>query len=323
MRISVLGAVVGVVALVLAGCGDDAATSGTAGAGTAPLAVAAAFYPVEEAVREVGGDRVAVTDLTPPGGEPHDIELTPEAVADLERADVVLYLGGGFQPGVEKAVANLGDGAETVDLLEGLRLRGLDAPVPGVRGEVEGGGDEAHADAKDPHVWVDPHTFASMVAATRDALIAADPQGAETYRENAAAYLGELRDLDGAFAAGLRGCRGRVLVTSHAAFGYLADRHGLVQAPIAGISPEEEPDPRSIAATAAFAKRHGVTTVFFETLVPKALARTVADEIGARTDALDPVEGIPQDQLDAGASYITIQRDNLARLRAGLGCTGG
>lgn len=308
--------------LVMSGCGDDAASTGTESTAVSHLEVATAFYPVEEAARRIGGDRVEVTDLTPPGGEPHDLEPTPQAVARLEGADVVLYLGEGFQPGVEKAVRNLGGGVAKVDLLHGLRLRGLDAPVQGVRGEVEGGSGEALSGDRDPHVWVDPHTFLQMVGATRDALIAADPDGRTTYEANAAAYVDELRALDREFADGLKACRGKVLVTSHAAFGYLADRYGLVQAPIAGISPEEEPDPKSLAATAAFAKTHGVTTVFFETLVPKALSQTVADEIGARTDALDPVEGIPQDRLDAGASYLTIQRDNLRRLETGLGCTG-
>ncbi|MGD9695676.1 MAG: metal ABC transporter substrate-binding protein [Thermoleophilia bacterium] len=310
-----------VAVLAATGCGgtDDEGAASTAGTGAAasPLRVTAAFYPLEEAARQVGGDRVRVTDLTPPGAEPHDLEPTPEAVAALEDADVVLYLGDGFQPSVEKAVANLGDGHRAVDLLAGLRLRKPDSEVPGVRGESES---EVLADDSDPHVWVDPRNFETIVRRVRDALVAADPAGRAAYDAGAARYLRTLGELDASFASGLRACRGRALVTSHAAFGYLADRYGLVQAPIAGIDPEQEPDPRSLAATAAFAKAHGVTTVFFESLVPKDLARTVADEIGARTDALDPVEGIPQDRLDRGASYVSIQRDNLRRLERGLGC---
>jgi len=285
--------------------------------------VVAAFYPVEEAARAVGGKRVNVTDLTPPGGEPHDLELTTDAAAALEQANVVLYLGDGFQPGIEKAVSNLPADVEKVDLLAGVSLRGSDPRVPGVRGAVAGQGAEALTSGRDPHVWVDPHDFAGFVTRTRDALVAADPAGKATYDRNARAYLDKVTTLDHAFAAGLSGCRGKVLVTSHAAFGYLADRYGLVQAPIAGISPEGEPDPKSLAATAAFAKKHDVKTVYFETLVPKTLAQTVAQEIGAKTDALDPVEGIPHDQLDAGATYLSIQRDNLRRLESGLGCTKG
>lgn len=128
--------------------------------------------------------------------------------------------------------------------------------------------------------------------------------------------------LDGAFARGLAACDTRTLVTSHAAFGYLADRYGLEQAPIAGISPEDEPDPRSLAATARKAEADGVQTVFFESLVPRDLAETVAQEIGADTSFLDPVEGLRQENLDAGADYVSMMRGNLERLTEGLGCTG-
>jgi len=316
---TILATVLAVCALVAAaGCSDsDDAADGDAA--EQPLAVAVAFYPIEEAAREVGGDRVAVSNIVPSGGAAHDIEPTPQAAADIESADLVLYLGEGFQPAVEDAVANRGDGAPSLDLLDTIELRGADPAVPGVVGEVDGtliaGG------VKDPHFWVDPALYAEMVGEVRDALIAADPDGEQTYTANADAYLAEVDALESEFATGLAPCRGRALVTSHAAFGYLADRYGLVQAPIAGISPEDEPDPKSLAATAAFAKDNGVTTVFFETLVPKDLAQTVADEIGAQTDALDPVEGIAQDELDAGVTYLSIQRDNLARLTAGLGCT--
>jgi zinc transport system substrate-binding protein len=321
MKNVMLAAGLVVVSLLAAACGDSDETAATTGDEAGAISVAAAFYPIEEAVRTVGGERVEVTNLVPPGGTAHDLELSGQAAAAIETADLVLYLGEGFQTSVESAVANRDDADSAIDLLDGIDLRGADAPVPGVVGEVDGtliaGG------VKDPHFWVDPALFGSMVETVRDALAAADPEGEPTYTANAEAYLAEVDALDADFAAGLEACRGRALVTSHAAFGYLADRYGLIQAPIAGISPEEEPDPKSLAATAAFAREKGVTTVFFETLVPKDLAETVAAEIGAKTDALDPVEGIAQDQLDEGATYLTIQRDNLQRLESGLGCTEG
>lgn len=318
--IPVIGPAAAAMALLAVGCGgsDDGASATTAT--DSPLRVVAAFYPIEEAARAVGGDRVEVTNLTPAGGEPHELEMTSDAVASVEAADMVFYLGNGFQPSVERAVANLPASAERVDLLSGMALRANDPAIPGVAGEPDRG---ELADRRDPHVWVDPRNFATLVTKVRDALVRADPAGAASYDANADAYLLKVRALDDRFASGLATCKGKVLVTSHAAFGYLADRYGLVQAPIAGISPDEEPDPKSLAATAVYARRYGVRTVFFETLVPRALAQTVADEIGARTDALDPVEGIPQDRIDAGQSYLTIQADNLKRLESGLGCTRG
>jgi zinc transport system substrate-binding protein len=170
-------------------------------------------------------------------------------------------------------------------------------------------------------VWVDPARYAELVDAVERAFSAADPGGSATYARNTAAYRAKVLALDAQFDRALKDCRTRTLVTSHAAFGYLADRYGLAQAPIAGISPGDEPDPSSLAATAREAKADGVRTVLFETLVPRKLADTVARGIGARSDALDPVEGLTREQLDAGESYLTIQRDNLRRLSRGLQCT--
>jgi zinc transport system substrate-binding protein len=301
--------------LALAGCGGSDESAG----GEEALAVAAAFYPVQEIAEAVGGDLATVTNVVPPGGAAHDIELSTQAAAAVEDADLVLFLGGGFQPELEKAVEGR-DEASAVDVLAPISLRPVDEGIPGVVGEVDG---TELPGGKDPHVWVDPATYAKMVESIRDAFVAVDPDNAEEYEANADAYLAEVEELDGEFAEALAPCKGKALVTSHAAFGYLADRYGLVQAPIAGITPEDEPDPKSLAATAAFARKNGVTTVFFETLAPPDLAKTVAREIGAGTDILDPVEGIPQDALDEGATYFTIQRDNLDRLVKGLGCTTG
>lgn len=303
-------------AVVLASCGsEDEGGADSAGA----LKVAAAFYPLEEIARAVGGQRVSVTELTPPGSGPHDLELRAPQVVALEEADVVVYLGAGFQPAVEKLVAQRGDDVVAADLLDAVKLRRVDDAVPGVRGEVDGGvldGD------RDPHVWVDPARLARLVDAVQRAFSTADPDGTAVYARNASAYRAKVQALDAEFDGALKDCATRTLVTSHAAFGYLADRYGLEQAPIAGISPDDEPDPKSLAATARKAKADDVKTVFFETLVPRKLADTVAREIGARSDALDPVEGLTREQLDAGESYFTIQRDNLRRLRKGLGCTG-
>jgi zinc transport system substrate-binding protein len=219
---------------------------------------------------------------------------------------------------VEKAAAQ-SDGT-AVDLLEGVRLRAADDGIPGVRGEVDG---ERLEGDKDPHVWVDPVLFEQLSRQIEDAYAAADPAREDRWRANGERYRAGLAGLDEAFARGLKDCRTRTLVTSHAAFGYLADRYDLRQAPIAGISPDDEPDPQSLAAVAELAERDGVETVFFETLVPPDLAKTVASEIGATTDALDPVEGLDEEGEAAGRTYASIQRDNLQRLTKGLGCTTG
>ena len=148
------------------------------------------------------------------------------------------------------------------------------------------------------------------------------PDNAATYAANADEYLTDLRGLDSEYRESLAECQSRVIVTSHRAFGYLADTYGLRQIPIAGISPDVEPDPRTLEAIAAEAKAEGITTIFLESIAPPDLAETIAREIGAELDLLDPIEGLTQDQLDAGETYASIMRDNLQRLEAGLGCAG-
>jgi zinc transport system substrate-binding protein len=272
--------------LLAAGCGGS---SDEAGGRTR---VVAAFYPLAFAAERVGGEAVEVENLTPPGVEPHDLELSARDVERVRSAHVVLYLGGGFQPALEQAV----DGARgtTVDLLEGLALR-------------PGSEDEAH----DPHVWLDPVRFGAVVGRIGEVL----------GRRRAAEQLElQLRALDRAYRGGLADCERRTVVTSHAAFGYLTSRYGLRQIAITGVSPEAEPRPRELERVARDVRRSGATTVFFETLVSPRLAETVARETGAKTAVLDPLEGLTGSDLGRGEDYLSVMHANLRVLREALGC---
>ena len=309
---------VAVQALVLGGLlGCSSANSPSAPAQANRLRVAVAFYPIEEIVRSVGGVDVDVIDLTPPGSEPHDLELTAQTASELQDASMVFFLGRGFQPGVEKALESLPDAARRVDLLEGISLLPVTDQLAGTQGEVEG---ETIDGDRDPHVWVDPVQMIAMTMIVTETLSKADPTNAQAFGVRAQAYVTTLSELDKAFATRLANCESRTIVTSHRAFAYLTDRYELQQIPIAGISPEEEPDPKSMQAVAAAAKEFDVTTVFFEDRVPKDLSETIAAEIGAQTAALDPIETITSDDLADGVTYASIQRSNLETLTAALRC---
>jgi zinc transport system substrate-binding protein len=119
---------------------------------------------------------------------------------------------------------------------------------------------------------------------------------------------------------GLTSCDRRELVTSHTAFAYLADRYGLVQIGLTGVSPEGEPAPGALVDLVDEVIESGATTVFFETLVSPELAETVARESGAKTAVLNPLEGLTQAEVDAGEDYFSVMRSNLAVLREALGC---
>jgi zinc transport system substrate-binding protein len=275
-----------VVLAVLSSCSSDSAATAPSGK---PL-IAAALYPIEELVRSVGGGAVDIFTLVPPGQEAHDYEPTAQQVGKLQQAQVVFYLGDGFQPDVEKAVASLPDSVRKIDLLKSVNLL------------LTGG--------KDPHVWLDPQNMITMAKVV-----------AQTLDTDATDYVDQLRLLDQSFSDGLADCRSHVIVTSHRAFEYLSHRYGLTQIPIAGISPTEEPSAKTLEAVAKAARADDVTTIYFEKGVPADLARTVADEIGAKTAVLDPLESLSSDQIDAGATYISVMTEDLATLRAGLGCT--
>jgi zinc transport system substrate-binding protein len=325
--------------LLLAACGDDDDGDASAGAGSGsggdPIEVVAAFYPVAEAAEQVGGDRAEVTNLTPAGTEPHDLELSPDQVDDIEDADVVLYLGGGFQPAVAEAAERRGDDEVTVDLLDAIALEpgaseALEGEEHGEEG-AEGTGGEEHAEEEagehggedlDPHFWLDPQLMTDAVGEVEAALGDADPANAEAFAAGAQRYDAELAALDEEMEAGLSGCERDEIVTSHAAFYYLARRYGLTQLPIAGLSPEAEPDADRLAELADRVEEDGITTVFYEDLVSPDVAETLAREAGVETARLSPLEGLTEEQADEGDDYLSVMRQNLAALQDALGCGG-
>lgn len=304
------------VALLASGCGGSTSTARDPGTARR-VSVVVAFYPIEEAARGVGGDLITVTNLTEPGQGPHDVQLQPQQMTTIADADAAFYIGRGFQPQVDDAVAQAPDTLVGLDLLTTVDLLPVDQQLAGTDGEVDG---EVLAGDVDPHVWLDPTRMITMVEAIAATLSEIDPENAAQYRANADEYLKDLRGLDSEYRTALATCRSRVIVTSHRAFGYLSATYDLRQIPIAGISPEVEPDPKTLAAIADEARAEGVTTIFLESIAPPDLAETVAAEIGAKLDLLDPIEGLSSEQLAQGLTYSSIMRDNLQRLVTGLGC---
>jgi zinc transport system substrate-binding protein len=280
-------------------CGGDEPSDGR-------LEVVTAVYPLEEAASRVGGDRVSVVNLAPPGVEPHDLELTPRDLATIGEADLILYLGGGFQPAVEDAIASAATGV-TVDVLAavGERTPLLEDP----RGEL----------SSDPHVWLSPERYLEVVAEVEEALSSIAPAEAGGYRARAATWSDELRTLADDLGV-LRDCEQDLLVTGHEAFGYLAADHGLRQVGIAGVSPEAEPGPARLAEIRQLVEDEGVTTVFAEESLPSDAAETIASETGARVAMLHTIETLTDEQREAGLGYEELMRENLAALEAGLGC---
>lgn len=264
--------------------------------------VVAAFYPLAYAAQQVGGDRVTVETLTKPGGEPHDLELLPRQILDIQDAALVVHLSH-FQPAVDAAVA--AHAAErSLDVAEAADLLTL------TEGHDHG--------AVDPHFWLDPTRLAAVGEAIADRLAQADPAGAAAYRANAAAFTAQLTTLDAELETGLATCTNRDLVTGHSAFGYFAERYGFTQEPISGLSPDLEPRASDLAHVVEFVREHDVRTIYAETIASPLITQTLARETGARIAVLDTVEGISDES--AAADYPGVMRANLATLRLGQDC---
>jgi zinc transport system substrate-binding protein len=290
---------------------------GSAGAGSeerGKLHVIASFYPLQWVTERVAGPGAEVSSLTPPGAEPHDLELVPRDVATLAEADLVVYLGG-FQPAVDDAVAQEANGS-ALDVAGDAHLRPADT---GEEHADDGHSEEGNAaGGRDPHFWLDPTRLADVADAVATQLGTARRAQSEAFVRRAGQVRADLEALDREMAQGLAGCEGTDLVTSHAAFGYLAERYGMSQVGISGLSPDAEPSPRDVADVAAFVAEHEVRTIYYETLVSPDVARTVARETGATTAVLDPLEGITDDS--PGDDYLEVMQANVQTLREGQPC---
>ncbi|MYY86391.1 MULTISPECIES: metal ABC transporter substrate-binding protein [unclassified Streptomyces] len=289
------------------------------------LDVVASFYPMQYLAEQIGGDHVSVTTLTGPGQEPHDLDVSAKQRGELEESDVALYLKG-LQPAVDDAIDQSGIGTK-VDAasLTSTEKHGNEVGGHADEHEDEGHGEEGHEghdhghshEGADPHIWLDPVKYAEVAEGVGKALEKADPDHAKTYEKNTAALVKKLGGLDKSFKDGLKNTDSKVFITTHAAFGYLAERYGLIEEAISGLDPEGEPSAKRVKDLQKMAEADGVTTVFYETLVSDRTAKTLAKDTGLKTDVLDPVEGITDDSK--GEDYIQVMESNLKALQKALG----
>ncbi|MFI5803322.1 metal ABC transporter substrate-binding protein [Streptomyces sp. NPDC051561] len=308
--------------ITLSACGGASATGSDGKNADGKLNVIASFYPMQYLAEQIGGDKVAVTPLTKPGVEPHDLELKPKQTAELSDADLIVYLKG-LQPAVDEAVQQSG-AKNTVDAttLTSLEAHGTETGGHGAEEEAghEGhdhGHDHGAEGASDPHIWLDPVKYGEVAKGVGKALQKADPANAATYKKNTDTLVTKLDGLNTAFENGLKNTTTKTFITTHSAFGYLAERYGLEQEGISGVDPESEPSPARIKQLQKIAREDKVSTVFFETLASDKTASTLAKDTGLKTDVLDPLEGITE--KSKGSDYIEVMQSNLAALQKALG----
>lgn len=316
MNFRALAAALAVGSLALTACGAQSPGDGDPNA----LQVAAAFYPLAHAAELAGGDEVSVSNLTTPGTEAHDLELSPKQIVTLTEADVVVYLAG-FQPAVDESVAQSG-ASHVIEVSEFARLEEHAAhDEEGHEGhDHDEEGHEGHDHGElDPHFWLDPTRLAEVVEAISAELAEVAPEASDRFAANATAATEALAVLDEEFTEGLAECERSEIFVAHAAFGYLTERYGLEQVAVVGLTPHAEPSPARIAEVQELAREHGATTIFFESRASDAVAEAIAGDLGLRTAVLDPLETL--DDASAGEDYSAVMRANLAAIRDANACS--
>jgi zinc transport system substrate-binding protein len=298
--------------LLLGGCAVASSDSSGGATESRALSIVTAAYPFQFVAERVAAENGSISNLTSPGAEPHDLELSPRQVGSIARADLVIYLKG-FQPAVDEAVVQSG-GNNVLDTSTVVPLEDHGSRAD----EHTGHEHDEESGGLDPHVWLDPTRLAVIAGAVADRLAAIDPEHAPDYRTNASRLESQLAEMDRRFTTGLASCERTEFITTHAAFGYLAERYGLTEVAVSGLSPDAEASPARIAEVQQEAKAHGITTIFFETLTSPAVAQAIAGDLGLRTDVLDPIEGITADSR--GSDYLSIMAANLAALRKANAC---
>lgn len=295
--------------LLLAGCGGPLAGDDS---GDGPRVVAS-FYPLEYVAERVVGEHADVVNLTSPGVEPHDLELSVRQTAEVSEADLVVYEKD-LQPAVDEAVAQHGPD-QVVEVSEVVDLAPLDPA------EHEDESEEEHADHAesevDLHFWLDPERLGTLAEEVQRRMSELDPDHAADYEANLEALREDLAEVDAAYEQGLADCEIQTVVVSHDAFGYL-EKYDLRFESIAGLSPDAEPSAAHLAELADLIESEGVTTVFSETLASPAMAETLARDLGIETAVLDPIEG-PGDE-GSDEDYLSLMRTNLADLERANRC---
>jgi zinc transport system substrate-binding protein len=300
--------------LPIAGCDASTANDGK-------TQVVASFYPFAYVAEQVGGSFVDVANLTSPGVEPHDLELKPRQVGAVLDADLVIYETD-FQAAVDQAVkqANLPTSKKIdVSRLVTLKKTADELDEQKTHGDVVEHNDEQDASLVDPHVWLDPINMLKITRAVVDRLSAIDPAHADAFAANGATFESKLTALDASFRHGLANCRRTQIVTSHAAFAYLAQQYGLEQISIAGIDPTNEPSGSQLADIIKLVERHHITTVFTEDLVSPKIADTIARDAKVRTATLSPIEGLTDKTRHD--TYLTLMQHNLAAIQKANHCS--
>ncbi len=290
-----------------------------------PLKIVATFYPLYDFASKVAGSEATIDNIVPPGVEPHEYEPSPKDMQKIYEADLLIYNGAGVDawvdgilPDLEKNKVRVLNMSKMITLLSAEQHQEEEEHQ---EGHEEDEGDHGHEDlTHDPHFWLDPVLAKKQIESIEEVLLQLNPENKAIFEKNTQDALDKLIALDKEYTQGLQTCVHKQAVVTHNAFRYLAQRYNIELLPISGMSPEEEPSAKALADLATLSKENKIKYVFFETLASPKLAQTLADEIGAQTLVLNPIEGLTQEQQEEGQDYISVMEDNLKNLKIAMEC---
>lgn len=302
------------IVLILAACSNE--TSEKEKEDDGKLKIMTTFYPMYEFTKNIAGDKADVELLIPSTIEPHDWEPTPKDIGNIQKADLFVYNSDDMETWVSDITASIDSSdVSVVEASKGIKLIEEDEEAEESEEEHEHEHEHEHSHQADPHVWLSPVLAQQEVQTITDALVKVDPDNKAYYETESSKYIEKLKALDEEYKTELKGITSNEFITQHTAFSYLAKEYGLVQVPIAGISPDEEPSAAKLAELKKFAEEHKINVIYFEELTSSKVAETLANELGADTEVLNALEGLSDEQQKAGEDYITVMEENLKQLK--------
>jgi zinc transport system substrate-binding protein len=285
------------------------------------ITVITSLFPQYDFVRQIAQDKVDVRLLLPAGVEPHSYEPTPSDIVSIGNADIFIYTNEMMEPWIVKVLENVkSDTLVIVDSSIGIELIDHEHEHDD---EHEDEHDDEHEDEHgelDPHIWLDPLNAKIMAQNVLEALISVDPDNADFYQNNADKLLSDLDDLKSEYDEVFSDPTHKTIIYGgHFAFGYLAHRYGLeILSPYTGFSPNAEPTPQAIIELIDRMSELNIKTIYYQELIDPKTARVIAEQTGATMVLLHGAHNVTTQELESGATYISIMRENAQKLLQGF-----
>ncbi len=307
-------------AIILAACGSNTDSSTSDGKKTE---IYTSTFATAAIAREIGGDQVNVKMIVPPGADPHSYEPTSKQLTEIAKGDLFLLTGTTLEPYSKKIQESLkGTDVRFIETSKDVTLLESNATLHAHEEEGHTEAEHAHEEEGhdhgkyDPHVWLDPVNAKAMARSITVALSKEVPKDKATFEKNLKAFDQQADALDKEFKQAIADGSKKDLLVTHAAYGYLAERYGFKQLPIAGISPSDEPSQKQLAALVKEARMHDLKYVAFEETVSPKVARVIQKEIGAESVTIHNLESVTKAQQNS--SYFKLMEENVQTLKKAL-----